>query len=168
MLPSGHLAVSYLLGKLPRLRLPAAIVGGMLPDIDFVLLPLPVFNQIHRVVTHNLLFVLSAALLISLWAKPQQRLTVILSVLVGGLIHLFLDACLDANPSNGVGVALLWPLSDQAFSPFNLLSPPPIAVDWHQPLAMMSLALSGLIWEIPFYLLALSLFWRSYRNRSTL
>ncbi|MEO0457069.1 MAG: metal-dependent hydrolase [Cyanobacteria bacterium P01_A01_bin.114] len=156
MLPPGHLALSYLLGRfLPGVCLRATILGGLLPDIDFVLLPLPVFNQVHRVLTHNLLFVAGVALVIG--TVPQWRGRIAASALLGGLVHLLVDACLDTNPSNGIGVALLWPFYDGFFSPINLLQPAADAPDWTQPLAMIRSAMTGLVWELPFYVMALIL-----------
>jgi membrane-bound metal-dependent hydrolase YbcI (DUF457 family) len=59
MTPVGHLSVSYISGKSwGKLSLPAIIIGGVLPDADFLLIFLEWFNQIHRVITHNLFLVM--------------------------------------------------------------------------------------------------------------
>ena len=156
MLPPGHTAIAYIAGKLtPRVSLAATLVGGQLPDIDICLVLWPQFNQIHRVVTHNLLFISMAAVLASLLVK--RRRAVCLGMFWGGLLHLLADACFDAIPSNGIGVALLWPFSAQYFSPITLLSPPANPVTWHQPRAMVQQALAGLWWEIHPGILALGL-----------
>ncbi|MCA9706889.1 MAG: metal-dependent hydrolase [Myxococcales bacterium] len=67
MTPLGHAAFSYGVGRGSRrwipLSLAGVIVGGVLPDVDFVLLWAPQFNAWHRVITHNLLVCLLAALL---------------------------------------------------------------------------------------------------------
>ena len=165
MLPPGHTAIAYIAGKLtPRVSLAATLVGGLLPDIDICLVLWPHFNQIHRVVTHNLLFVSVAAVIASLLVK--RRRAVCLGMLWGGLLHLLADACFDTNPSNGIGVALLWPISHQYFSPINLLTPPDNPATWHQPLAMVKQALVSLWWEIPPGILALGLAFRDIRTHT--
>lgn len=45
-------------------------------------------------------------------------------------MHLFIDSILDNNPSNGIGVAILWPLSNAMFSPFNMLTPEFTKTGW--------------------------------------
>ncbi|NEQ53917.1 MAG: metal-dependent hydrolase, partial [Leptolyngbya sp. SIO3F4] len=148
---------AYIAGRLiPKVSLKATLVGGLLPDIDICLVLWAQFNQIHRVVTHNLLFIILAAVLASLIAVHRRR-SVFLGILLGGLLHLLLDACFDTNPSNGIGVALLWPLSSQYFSPINLLTPAETSVTWHQPLAMVQQALKTIWWEIPPCVVALIL-----------
>ena len=142
----------------------ATLVGGLLPDIDICLVLWPHLNQIHRVVTHNLLFVSVAAVLASFLVK--RRRAVCLGMLWGGLLHLLADACFDTNPSNGIGVALLWPISHQYFSPINLLTPPDNPATWHQPLAMVKQALVSLWWEIPPGILALGLAFRDIRTHT--
>ena len=64
MTPLGHAAVAYASSAVPlragpvsRLAVAALVIGGVLPDIDFLLFWAPNFNELHRVVTHNLLFV---------------------------------------------------------------------------------------------------------------
>lgn len=164
MLPPGHLAVSYLVGKLPRSQLKPALIAGLLPDIDFLLLPLSAFNQLHRVVTHNLLFVLICGWLAGRYLCPSghRRWGGVVAV-ASGLCHLLVDACLDANPSNGLGVAWLWPLSRQTYAPMNLLPPTAVTVGWEQPLAMLSVALQGVVWEVPVYVLAIG-YWAWQRR----
>ena len=183
MTPLGHLAVSYSLAKGAPVRaaaLPyatsALIVGGLAPDIDFLLLGLPNFNTLHRSLTHNLFFVLAVAALCILFVHFRRvdygagaaanissgtvfLVTVFLSAVTGGLSHLFLDAILDSNASNGVGVAALWPLSERFFSPFNLarLSCP----GWEQPFKAVLCNVPLVLWEVPCYLLATFLWWRT-------
>ncbi|MBI4716096.1 MAG: hypothetical protein HY760_09220 [Nitrospirae bacterium] len=66
---------------------------------------------------------------------------------------------MDTNPSNGTGVALLWPFYAGFFSPFNLLESVS-APGWNEPLKQMKAVLPILAWEIPFYMIALILFLR--------
>lgn len=181
MTPLGHLAVSYGLSKsvptsasvAPRV-LPYVIAGGLAPDVDFLLLGLPSFNTLHRSLTHNLFFVLAVAALCVLFVHFRRArgdagaaastpgmtflLAVFLGAVTGGLSHLFVDAILDSNASNGVGVAALWPLSERFFSPFNLahLGCP----GWEEPLAAVRCNLPLVLWEVPCYLLAAFLWWR--------
>jgi len=122
-------------------------------DLDFVLLPFPFFNAIHRVPTHNLFFVALLALAASLLVK-KSRLIVALSVLAGATAHLFVDSIIDGNPSNGVDIALFWPLGDIMFWPFNLLMPNPDALGWENVSVGRVVQRLGpvLLLELPFYL----------------
>lgn len=168
MSPPGHAAVSYLLGRaIPWLSLPAVMIGGLLPDVDFILLPFPWFNQIHRVATHNIWFVLIVATVGVLFAKSGRHWPVFLGLLAGGAVHLLVDASMDNNPTNGIGVALFWPVAEGFYSPFNLV---PISTDganWSDPLTMAWRFLKqGLIWELPVWLLAAWVLWRGRAVRT--
>ena len=168
MSPPGHAAVSYLFGRSVRwISLPAVMIGGMLPDIDFVMLPFPWFNQIHRVVTHNLWFVLIAAVIGTLLVPSQRRGAVFIGMLAGGLLHLLVDACMDSNPSNGIGIALFWPVSNYFFSPINLVSISETGPNWNDPVAVAYGFLKrGLIWELPLWGLAIFFWWRARSSES--
>ena len=136
----------------------AILLGGILPDADFLLLPFPFFNQVHRVITHNLLFLAVSALAVAFLAK-DRRGAVAIGIIFGGILHLLVDACMDANPSNGIGVAILWPFYDGYFSPFNLMTPSGNNTEgWGNPLNMIKGAWRSLRWEIPFFLAALIVF----------
>ena len=181
MTPLGHLAVSYSLGKGAKVYRGAfgrahhtlvsssIVVGGLAPDLDFLLIGLPSFNALHRSLTHNLFFVLGvAALYVLLISKRDvkalseaQLSRVFCGAVTGGLSHLFLDAILDSNTSNGVGVAALWPLSPQFFSPFNLA--PQRCPGWEEPFAATLCNLPLVLWEVPCYILA-ALLWRRSRR----
>ena len=160
MTPLGHFSISFLIGKSSkRLVLPAVILGGLLPDIDFILLPFACFNQVHRVVTHNLLFVsLAAFLLAAIWKGEEGKLSLFWGALLGGVLHLFVDSCLDGNASNGIGIVLFWPFSGEFFSPLNLLSPKGCDLGWSEPLAFLRASLRDFIPELPFWGLAALLF----------
>ena len=168
MSPPGHAAVSYLLGRSTKwFSLPAVVLGGVLPDVDFVFLPFSWFNQYHRVLTHNIWFVLLAVVIGILFVKAERRLPVLIGLLSGGLLHLLIDACMDSNPSNGIGVAIFWPVSDYFFSPFNLVSVRELGPNWNDPWAVgMAFLRRGLIWELPLWVLACWLWWRSSSPRS--
>ena len=163
MTPLGHLAVSYSAGQVQRRALPFVIVGGLAPDLDFLLLGAPGFNALHRTLTHNLFFVGVVAAACALFAgltKGSKR-AAFFGALWGGLGHLLIDAVLDSNPSNGVGVAALWPLSERFFSPLNLA--PQTCPGWETPVAAVFCNLPLILWELPCYLLA-ALCWRAYRT----
>lgn len=81
------------------------LLGGILPDIDF-LLDWTLGYDTHRTFTHNFLFVIFAALLayiiFSILKHPEKR-QFALFLGSGILTHLFLDSFF------GTGVPLLWP-----------------------------------------------------------
>lgn len=54
----------------------ALIIGGLLPDIDFLFLFFKWFNQAHRVVTHNIFFILLASLIAVLFANKGSKQSV--------------------------------------------------------------------------------------------
>ena len=154
MTPLGHAAASTLLS--PRERLPVwpLILAGVAPDVDYLFVWAPQFNALHRVVTHNLLFVLIVAgLCAALWPRAQSRRAMIFAAAVlGGLAHLLVDACMDTNPTNGLGVAWLWPLSEAFFSPFNLMRLEPNPAGWGDPLVAARGVIRGLVFEVPLWL----------------
>jgi membrane-bound metal-dependent hydrolase YbcI (DUF457 family) len=141
--------------------LPHLVVGGLAPDIDFLLLPLAAFNTLHRSLTHNLFFVVVTALLLALFSKSGLS-KVFMSALLGGLGHLLVDSVFDSNPGNGVGVAVFWPFSGVFFSPFNLT--PGVCPGWSTPIAAVRCNASLLFWEAPFYLSAF-LLWTGFRRK---
>ena len=161
MSPAGHLSLSYLAGNLSRrISLPAAVLGGILPDLDFVFIAFSWFNQIHRLVTHTLLFVGLVALVGTLLRLGGRRQAVFAGLLLGGLLHLLVDACMDNNPTNGIGIALLWPFHHGFFSPFNLFPADQNTVGWTDPLRQIKSSLFFILWEIPLYLAAVLLLLR--------
>ena len=160
MTPLGHLAVAYSLSKgvdAPKRTslAPYVVLGALAPDVDFLLIGLESFNALHRTLTHNLFFVLLVALLCAFFVRFsgwEASFAAFIGAVLGGLSHLFTDAVLDSNPSNGVGVAALWPLSERFFSPFNLA--PQRCPGWEDPLAATLCNLPLVLYEVPFYLLA--------------
>lgn len=165
MTPLGHAAVAYgISGCTRRLVWPALVLGGVACDVDFLLFWAPQFNAWHRVITHNLAFVVASAVLVAgltpyrFWHASPLRVGV--SFLLGGLSHLLVDSMLDGNPSNGIGVALWWPFSAQSWSPVNLVVMKPDPPTWDEPRRMAWSVLSGVRWELPFYALAVLIAWR--------
>ncbi|MBI5664069.1 MAG: metal-dependent hydrolase [Nitrospirae bacterium] len=165
MTPIGHLTVSYVTGKSFRnISLTAIIIGGVLPDIDFLFLFFDWFNQVHRVVTHNIFFILLVALLTAAFAAKGKKQVAGYSLFLGGMLHLMIDSVMDNNPSNGIGIALLWPLSDNFFSPFNLFHASLNSPGWSEPSAMLRTLIPGMLYEVPFYLMSVFLLLKQKRN----
>jgi len=145
--------------------LPALIIGGILPDMDFVFLLFDWFNRAHRVISHNLLFIVSAALIGSVLSGIGNKKIVALCLFAGGLLHLAIDACLDNNPTNGIGIAFFWPFIDSLYSPFNLLRANEAGIGWDQPLKMARIMMPLILYEVPLYLLTAFLFFRRTQHR---
>ncbi len=168
MTPLGHLSVSVVTGhSFKRLCIPALIVGGILPDIDFIFILTDFFNHVHRVITHNLLFIVLASLAAIIIVRGERWQTVGLSMFIGGASHLFIDACMDNNPSNGIGIALLWPFSEAFFSPFNLLPLTAGSHGWSDPLKMFKSIMPNMLYEVPFYIIAAFHMLRQRADRKT-
>lgn len=167
MTPLGHLSVSYITGKsLKNISLPAVVIGGMLPDIDFLFIFFDWFNNIHRVVSHNLLFIICIALSGALFSSRDRWKAVGLGLFLGGCIHLLIDSCMDNNPTNGIGLALLWPFYDEFFSPFNILHLSQNRAGWNDPVRMFVSIIPNMIYEVPFYAVSLVLYARRNRKRA--
>ena len=154
MTPIGHLAVSHILSrKLDDNSYKLFIINSILPDIDFILLLFPYFNSIHRVLTHNLVFITIATLILFYFCNTK-KMSNLVWIFLGGFLHLLIDSCLDSNFSNGIGVAFLYPFSNLTYSPYNFLKPIP-GVDWSTPLEFVLKNLKHLLIEIPFYLISI-------------
>ena len=155
MTPLGHAAVSYSYAKtIPKACVAACLFGGFIPAIDFAFVLFPFFNSIHRVLTHNVFFVGLAAAGFAAYF-PANRRWVFLSAWACGMIHLLVDSVLDQNPSNGLGVALFFPLSETMFHPFNLVAVQPDAEGWGNVWESAGKLWVIMLYEIPFYCLAI-------------
>ncbi|WP_197282028.1 metal-dependent hydrolase [Dethiosulfatarculus sandiegensis] len=155
MTPLGHASTTYLAARaLPFLSVHALLLGGVLPDIDFIFFPFPFFNQIHRVATHNVFFITLVAGIGALWVK-ENKAKIFFSLLIGGALHLFIDSIKDDNPTNGLGVAIFWPVSDMMFCPFNLATPDPTNQGWSNPRLDMAKFVEIICYEGVFWLTAL-------------
>lgn len=169
MTPAAHISISYLSGRILK-KLPAAtiIIGGVMPDIDYIFFHARFFNEIHRVVTHNLLFIIIISLIGFLFCREKRKPAVFAGLFLGGLLHLFFDACLDSNPSNGTGVAILWPFYSGFFSPVNICDFFDIEtriIGWEDPLARIRAGFKMMIWEAPLYLLSIIIYFKSDKNK---
>ncbi len=174
MTPVGHVAIGFVLGHPQRSWRRWApwvcAIGAAFPDVDFVLVWSPHFNAWHRVVTHNLVFVIASALVLT-WPLAHRfaapRIGVAAMLVLGGLSHLLVDACLDANASNGIGVALWWPFDATMVSPVNLVEPGGDPRGWGDPRSALRAAAGGLAWELPWIAVALLLLLRRRRSSAT-
>lgn len=171
MTPIGHASLSYLVSNTSsKISLWAIIVGGLLPDVDYIFVLAPWSNLTHRAATHNLLFVGLAATAGYLLSAKHRKRTIFISLLIGGLLHLFADACIDTVPSNGIGVAIVWPFdSDYYFSPFNLVKPVEHLAGWSERGPSLRTLRSEISWEIPLYLISVVLLLkRRHRTKNEL
>src|SRR3989344_2074625 len=96
------------------------LLGGILPDIDF-LLDWTIKTDLHRTLTHSLLFALIMAGLVFLFSSlflrkkkefANQKLIFSIAIGLGILTHLALDSI------SNFGVPLFWPL-DYQFSVYH-------------------------------------------------
>ena len=169
MTPAGHLSVSYISGRLSKnIYLLPFIVGGLLPDIDFLFIFFKWFNQAHRVISHNLLFIFIVALSGSFLSSYKSRKIVALSLFLGGFLHLMIDSCMDNNSSNGIGIAIFWPFHDKFFSPFNIYHAASADFGWNEPIRMFKALAPLMIYEIAFYILAIFILIKQKAKQSTL
>jgi len=165
MTPLGHLSVSYLSARsISGASIPAIIIGGFLPDLDFLFIYADWFNKYHHVTTHNVFYIGIAALVAYVIAEKQNKIIVALSLLFGGLLHFLIDSCMDLNSSNGVGVTLLWPLYEGHFSPFNILTDSGVKAGWSEPLKMVKPMMIVVLYELPLYVLSAIVFLKSKRT----
>ncbi len=161
MTPAGHFSASYITGKSSSyFSLPAIVMGGVLPDIDFIFLFFDWFNQVHRLISHNLLFIILASFIAAALGATGRKGTIGLSLFMGAFMHLMIDSVMDNNPSNGLGIALMWPFSETFFSPFNLLELSANPSGWNEPLKMIKTLVPSLLFEIPLYVMATFLYFK--------
>lgn len=139
------------------------VAGALAPDIDFLFLWSPAFDELHRTVTHSLVFVAAAGAAASALAPIGRRRSIGLSFALGALTHVLIDSCLDSNPSNGLGVALLWPFVPEPISLVNFLRPGANPLGWVDPMGMLPGAARMLLLESP---LAVAALWVWSRRRS--
>jgi membrane-bound metal-dependent hydrolase YbcI (DUF457 family) len=169
MTPFGHAAIGLVVARAHARLVPWLVaLGGVLPDVDFLLVWAPQFNAWHRVVTHNLAFVGVASVLVGGVLARARRLPVVptvLAIAIGGVLHVLVDACMDGNSSNGIGVAILWPFDDRMWSPFNVLDAATSGPGWRDPVRALLGSARGLVWELPWIAAAVLLYVRERRWR---
>ena len=65
MTPFGHASISMIIGsRMKKEYLLALLIGSLISDVDFILLPFRIFNSVHRYYTHSLLFIVAAGIII--------------------------------------------------------------------------------------------------------
>lgn len=161
MTPLGHAAIGYIAGRgLPRWPMAPLLVGSILPDVDFAAGLFGQANDFHRGATHSIAFAVLAGVVAAIWGW-RDRAGWAIAAFTGVLAHAVIDSMLDTNPSNGIGVALFWPIDREPVSLFNLA---PMTCDgWQNPLAALSCSWSMVAFELPFLLWAGIMFVRSRR-----
>lgn len=171
MTPLGHVSISVIAGSCfmrsssRDAAIPALIIGGLLPDMDFLFIMFDWFNRAHRVISHNVLFIVIVAIGGYVIAGSGNKKTVAFSLFAGGLLHLAIDACMDNNPTNGIGIAFFWPFIDSLYSPFNMLTANKAGIGWDQPMKMVRMMMPLILYEVPLYFLAALLFFRQTQHR---
>ena len=127
------LAIGLGLGKarIPPRLLAAGMFASICPDFDVVAFKLGIAYADafgHRGASHSLVFALLLALLAAA-AAPLLRASVhksLLFIFVATASH----AMLDMLTNGGLGVALLWPWSDQRFfAPWQFIEVSPLRLD---------------------------------------
>jgi membrane-bound metal-dependent hydrolase YbcI (DUF457 family) len=106
----GHLVTAWVIGllinkkkKIPQLGWGLLLLGGILPDIDF----LPDWflgTEIHRTFTHSILFIILAFVITYIILNRYKLQKQAIFISIGILIHILVD--MVTMP----GVQLLWPL----------------------------------------------------------
>ncbi len=167
MTPLGHLSVSYVSAKsINGASISAIIIGGFLPDLDFLFIFFDWFNMYHHVTTHNVFYIGIAAFIAYVISDKQNNIIIALSLFFGGMLHLFIDSCMDNNPTNGIGITLLWPFYEGHFSPFNILTDSGVKAGWGEPLKMVRPMMIVVLYELPLYILSLLLLLKSKRGNA--
>lgn len=130
--PLVPLAAAVALGRgvvSPRL-LAVAIVATLIADADVVAFTfgIPYASPFgHRGFTHSIAFAVTVAAIAAYYARRLVATpgTVFAFVLVAAVSHPLLDACTNG----GLGVALVWPISDaRMFAPWRPLEVSPIGI----------------------------------------
>jgi len=169
----GHLAVPLCLGAaLGRNRIAGSVTAAgtllaVLPDLDVLAFRLGIPYQSpfgHRGFSHSLLFAAATALCCTLMlaATRHRRLRSWLFLFAAAASHPLLDAATDG----GLGVALLWPLSEQRLvAPFRPIAVSPIGLERFFSPRGLAVLRSELVWLwLPCGLVAAwSLLWRRAR-----
>ncbi len=168
MTPLGHVSISYICGKtIKRFSLFGLMAGAIIPDLDWLLYPFDFFNKIHRVFSHNIFFTILLAFIGFLLAKRGNKIPVMLGLFFGMLLHIFFDSIIDTNPSNGIGVAWFWPLSERHYAPFNLAGKSLVhGLNWNTGfIEIAKVSMKYFLFEIPFILIFSLLVLRDIRNK---
>jgi inner membrane protein len=168
----SHSAVPLALGgglgapAIPRRLLAAGVLASVLPDLDVIGFRLGVPYDAalgHRGATHSLAFALAVALAGATLHRPlrARACPAFLFLFVAAASH----PVLDAFTSGGLGVALLWPLSDaRFFAPVRPIRVAPLSLGglWSRGPALL---FSELAWVwVPSAVVGLLLAWWRRRD----
>lgn len=163
----GHLAAPLAIGLglgeriVPRRVLAAGMVLALLPDLDVLAFRfgIPYHSPFgHRGFSHSLVFAAAAALLFTLMVGAARRrpLRAFLFLFASAASHALLDAVTDG----GLGVALLWPFSNERFfAPFRTIEVSPLGLSRFFSPRGLAVLQSELVWVwMPLVALGFSLF----------
>ncbi len=148
--PAVPVAMAVALGRdvVPRHLLAAGIVASILPDLDVLAfrLGVPYADVLgHRGFSHSLLLALGVAFAAACLCRLRGTsfLKSLLFLFVAASSHGILDAFTDG----GMGVAFLWPWSDERFfAPVRMIEVSPISVTRFLSGRGASVLLSELLW----------------------
>lgn len=160
MTPLGHTSVGFISGsKIKSLSMGMLIFGSLFPDFDFVFYFLANFNQFHRTFSHSILFFILVSIIVYIFSNVKKKKINAVSFLIGASLHVVIDACLDSNPSNGLGVMMFWPISKEYI---YFLSPLGLEIDrgsWNNGVSFLkNNFIYILMVELPFWMYALILY----------
>lgn len=160
------MAVGLALGRIviPRRLLVAGIAAAMLPDADVLAFHfgVPYSHHLgHRGMTHSLVFALLLGMLAwtfsrQLTASPKYAFSFIFFATAS-------HALLDMLTNGGLGVALIWPISDQRlFFPLGIIEVSPLSLRRFFSATGVRVLLSEFQWVwIPSAIVAAGIFfWR--------
>ncbi|MBB5017862.1 inner membrane protein [Chitinivorax tropicus] len=115
---------------LPRRLVALGMLAAMLPDLDVLAFKfgIPYAHAMgHRGMTHSLAFAALAGLLAGLCGKPLHARFPIASLFI--FFSMASHGLLDTLTTGGLGIALLWPWSDQRFfAPVQMIRVSPIGL----------------------------------------
>jgi len=126
----------------------AGLVVSILPDLDVIAFRLGIAysNQLgHRGFSHSLLFAFLLAALTAVFASRLRstRVTAFAFVLAAAASH----GLLDMLTTGGLGIALLWPFSEQRFFfPAQVIRVSPLSIRRFFGPAGMAVFTSELLW----------------------
>jgi inner membrane protein len=150
----SHPAVPLALGAglgvraVPPRLLAAGMLGSVLPDADVVAFKLGIAYADalgHRGASHSITFALLLGALAAAAARPLRTtpLRAFAFVALATVSHPLLDAITDG----GLGVALLWPLSDERFfAPWRVLAVSPLGIRRFISLGGLAVLRSEALW----------------------
>ena len=169
----SHAVVPLALGlglgrqRVPTRLLVAGITAAILPDLDVIAFRLGIAYSSelgHRGFSHSLAFALLLAVVAWLFARQLKatRRIAFFVILAAGASH----GLLDMLTNGGLGIALLWPLSDQRyFFPEQVIQVSPLSLRRIFGPAGLAVLKSELLWVwLPATVAALALLLARWRR----